>query len=82
MQTRADILAQLRTLLVDMFEVDAGAVTPEARLYEDLDIDSIDAVDLVLQLQQTAGRKIPQEALKSARTVGDVIDAVAALLQI
>lgn len=81
MQTRAEIQTKLTELLVDMFEVDASAVTPTTRLYEDLDIDSIDAIDLVVKLKEVTGKKIQPEEFKSVRTVDDVITAIEKLLQ-
>lgn len=59
MQNREQILAMLTTILVDEFEIEAEAITPEANLYEELDLDSIDAVDLVIKLQQLTGKKDP-----------------------
>lgn len=58
MQNREQILAMLTTILVDEFEIDADAITTEANLYQELDLDSIDAVDLVIKLQQLTGKKI------------------------
>jgi acyl carrier protein len=81
MQTRAEIQAQLTELLVEMFEVDADAVHPQTRLYEELDIDSIDAVDLVVRLKEVTGKKIKPEEFKSVRTVDDVVTAIEKLLQ-
>ena len=77
---KAEVLATLTRYLVEMFEVPEAAVTPEAKLFEDLDLDSIDAVDLVVRLQDYTGRKIPVAEFKSVRTVGDVVDQVHALL--
>jgi len=74
------ILAKLRELLVDKFEVDPARITPEADLYRDLDLDSIDAVDLVIKLQEMTGRRIKPEEFKSVRTIGDVCVAVDRLL--
>jgi acyl carrier protein len=63
-----------------LFEVDEEAITPEARLYQDLDLDSIDAIDLVVHLQKLTGKKIKPEEFKSVRSVNDVVDAVERLL--
>jgi acyl carrier protein len=78
--TRDEIFATLSEYLQEMFEVPAGSITPEARLFEDLDLDSIDAVDLVVRLQDLTGRKIKPEAFKTVRTVSDVVDRVHDLL--
>ncbi len=81
MQSREQILAKLTTILVDEFEIDADAITPEANLYQELDLDSIDAVDLVIKLQQLTGKKIQPEEFKSVRTVKDVVNAIEGLVK-
>ncbi|MFM4808044.1 acyl carrier protein [Aeromonas hydrophila] len=78
--TRDDIFAQIKAALVELFEVDEEAITPEARLYQDLELDSIDAIDLVVHLQKLTGKKIKPEEFKSVRSVNDVVDAVEHLL--
>ncbi|WP_115718770.1 acyl carrier protein [Gallaecimonas mangrovi] len=78
--TRDQIFAELKTILVDDFEIDAEAVVPEAHLYTDLDLDSIDAVDLVVKLQDLTGKKIQPEQFKTVRTIDDVVDAVLSLV--
>ncbi len=76
MQSREDIFATLRDALVELFELDADRVTLEANLYEDLEIDSIDAVDLIDHIKRQTGKKIAAEEFKAVRTVGDVVEAV------
>ncbi len=78
--TRDEIFATLSEYLQEMFEVPAESVTLEAKLFEDLDLDSIDAVDLVVRLQDLTGKKIKPEAFKTVRTVSDVVDRVHDLL--
>ncbi|MGO3698914.1 MULTISPECIES: acyl carrier protein [Halomonas] len=78
---RAEILAHIRKTLVDLFDLNASEIEPDARLYEDLDIDSIDAVDLVVELKQFTGRRIKPEDFKSVRTISDVVTAVEHLMQ-
>lgn len=80
MLSREDIAARLRTYLEEMFEVPGDKIKTDARLAEDLDLDSIDAVDLVVKLQELTGRKLKVDEFKSVRTVGDVIDRVHAVL--
>lgn len=79
-KSREEILEYLRGVLVELFEIKPEQVVPEANLYEDLDIDSIDAVDLILKLKDLTGRKIQPQAFKHVRTVGDVIDAIQAVM--
>ncbi|GGX86780.1 acyl carrier protein [Litchfieldella qijiaojingensis] len=78
---RAEIFTHVHKTLVEMFDLDAGDIKPEARLYEDLDIDSIDAVDLVVELKQFTGRRINPDDFKSVRTIDDVVNAVERLMQ-
>lgn len=80
MTSREDIAALLNKLLTEMFEVDPQAIRPEARLYDDLDVDSIDAVDLVVELRKLTGKQIDPDEFKAVRTVDDVINAVASLV--
>jgi len=79
MQTRDQIFAQLKSLLVELFEIPAEKIVPEAHLFKDLDIDSIDAIDLMMHLKELTGKKIQPEAFKHVRTVQDVVEAVALL---
>ena len=76
MQSREEIFTTLQEALVELFELDAERVTLEANLYQDLEIDSIDAVDLIDHIKRQTGKKIAAEQFKSVRTVGDVVDAV------
>jgi acyl carrier protein len=80
MLSKDEVYHRLAHYLVDMFEVPEEKIRPEARLYEELDLDSIDALDLVVKLQEITGRRIPPQEFKTVRTVGDVVDRVAALL--
>ncbi len=78
--TDEQILEKLRAILADSFEIDPARVTPAAHLFEELDLDSIDAVDLAIKLQEITGKRIKPEDFKSVRTVGDVIGTVQTLL--
>lgn len=75
-----DTYAHVCGLLVELFEVEPSKIHPEARLYQDLEIDSIDAIDLILKLKDYTGRKLKPEEFKHVRTVGDVARAVQALV--
>jgi len=80
MQSTDDIHEHLKRMLAELFEVDPAKVRLEARLYEDLDIDSIDAIDLMLKLKETTGRKIQPEEFRHVRTVADIVETVRAML--
>ena len=81
MQTKESIYDYLHNTLVELFEVNPNDITPSALLYEDLDIDSIDAVDMVVKLKNvTQNKRLDPSHFKSVRTVQDVVDAVYLLL--
>lgn len=74
--TKDAIYQRIAQILQETFDIDAGTIRPEAKLYEDLDIDSIDAVDLIVQLKPLAGKRLDAESFKSVRTIQDVVDAL------
>ena len=81
MESKETIYEQLQKILSELFEVDASEIKPESRLYEDLDIDSIDAVDMIVKLKAYTNKKrLEPSNFKSVRTVQDVVDAVYVLL--
>ena len=79
MKTKEEVLSAIVDVLVSEFELDRAKLVPEARLFEDLNLDSIDAVDLVVRLQQQTGLKVKAEDFKAIRTLGDVADVIVKL---
>ncbi|HCH3861262.1 TPA: acyl carrier protein [Vibrio parahaemolyticus] len=75
------VFEQVKVALVELFEIDADDIQPDAHLYQDLDLDSIDAVDLVVHLQNVTGKKIKPAEFSTVRTVDDVVNAVTELLK-
>ncbi|HUB92128.1 MAG TPA: acyl carrier protein [Dyella sp.] len=75
-----DILLRLKDVLHETFEIDPARVTPDTHLFTDLELDSIDAVDLAIQVQDMTGMRIKPEDFKNVRTVGDVVANVRTLL--
>jgi acyl carrier protein len=71
-----DLFPTISKTLQELFDIPADKITLEARLYEDLDIDSIDAVDLIIKMRKITGKKVEPEMFKSVRTIGDVITAL------
>lgn len=74
--TKNELFERIATILHENFEIDRARIAPEAKLYDDLDIDSIDAVDLIVQLKPLLGRGLQPDAFKSVRTVQDVVDVL------
>jgi acyl carrier protein len=79
--TRDEILTRVRDILAETFEIDPERIKPEATLFADLDLDSIDAIDLVVKLQEWTGRRVPEETLRAVRTVDDVVSMIEAHLR-
>lgn len=80
MHTHDEILDRIRTTLVELFGLDPAAIDAQARLYEDLEIDSIDVVDLMDEVQRYTGRKVTPEDFRSVRTVADLVSVMQRLL--
>lgn len=73
---REELFKHVKETLVKEFECDESKIVPEARFYEDLDLDSIDAVDLIVQLRNERNIEVLSEDFKSIRTVGDLLDVL------
>lgn len=74
--TKEEIHRELKTLFAEIFEIDGSKVNPRAKLYEDLGLDSIDAIDLIIKLQELTGKRMQPDEFKSVRTVQDVVDVL------
>jgi acyl carrier protein len=70
---QAEIFSRLSELLVNEFDIDPAAITADAKLAEDLDIDSIDAIDMIVRLKEITGKKVPPERFQEVSTVGDIV---------
>ena len=80
MTSQEEIFTQLKAIMVDLFEINEVDIRLDASLYDDLDLDSIDAIDMVVRLQAIVGKKIEPEDFKNARIVQDVVDAMHKLI--
>lgn len=78
--THDEIFARVAAVLEETFEIERDRIRPEARLYDDLDVDSIDAVDLLVKLKPMLDKPLKPEQFKSVRTVQDVVEALAQLI--
>lgn len=77
MKNKEELFTEIRQSLVELFELKPEQITLDADLYTDLDIDSIDAIDLLAVLREKSGTRLSPEQFREVRTVGDVIDKVA-----
>lgn len=71
-----EIFAEIKAMLVKQFELEPEQITLEANLFTDLDLDSIDAIDMVVYLQKKTGKKFSPEQFKTVRTINDVVEVV------
>lgn len=78
---REQVFEQVQNALVELFELDAADIQLETKLYQELDLDSLDAVDLVVHLQKLTGKKIKPDEFKTVRSVEDIVNAVEDLLK-
>jgi acyl carrier protein len=76
MYTKEEIFNTIKDILIKDFGCDEAKVKIESALVEDLDLDSIDAVDLIVKLQGQIKQKVDPEDFKQIRTLQDVVDAV------
>ena len=80
MATEAEIEQRIKDILVAEFEIDPARLTPDVNLFTEFDLDSIDAVDLVVRLQNETGKRIDPESFRAVRTLRDVTVAVTKLV--
>ena len=74
-----EALHKIREIFAKNFNINPAEVQLTSKLYEELGLDSLDAVDLVLELQEITGKKIKPEVFKGVRTVSDVVMVVISL---
>ena len=74
--TEQEVRTLLTDALVNLFEIEPERIKPETNLYEDLEIDSIDAIDLIDHIKRETGRKLQVEDFRNVRTVEDVVQTV------
>jgi acyl carrier protein len=73
---KEEVFNHLKEIMVELFEIPEDDILLGAKLYEDLDIDSIDAVDMIAKLRELTGQRIKPESFKDVRTVEDIIVAI------
>lgn len=78
--SKEEIFEEVKKILVEEMEIDEEAVTSDANLFEDLELDSIDAVDIAVRMQKFTDKKLPPEEFKKIRTINDVVEAVYGLV--
>ncbi len=75
-EQRNEVLSLLSEKMSEMFEVERSSILTSTHLFKDLDLDSIDAIDLAVHLQEYTGKKVEEDALRELQTVGDVVELI------
>ena len=78
--SKEEIFNKICEILKQEFEIEDSKLTKDANLFTDLDLDSIDAVDLAVRLQQYTNKRISPEEFKEIRTLNDVVEAIYKLI--
>ena len=79
--SRAEILRQIQLMMKELFQLDSDRVQPTTRLIEDLELDSLDAIDLAVKVEETTGLAFDEAQIVKLRTIEDVIIAIDALVR-
>ena len=77
---KEEIYTTLKDVIIDLFEIDENDITPDSSLYEDLDLDSIDAVDLAVKITEITGKRVNPDDFKKVVTVQDLVDTADKML--
>lgn len=79
MSSYDETFQQLKEKLIELFELEESEIVADARMYQDLDIDSIDTVDLMVELKKHTGKDLSPKLFKDARTIDDVVKVIVAI---
>jgi len=76
MLTREEVFDRVRSTMQELFDLGPERIQMETKLIEDLDLDSIDAIDLAARLEEITHQRLPEETLRALRTVQDVVTLI------
>lgn len=76
MLAQEQVLEKLREWMEELFEIEPEDIQLDSNLYSDLDVDSIDAIDLVVKIKELTGKQVKPEDFKNVRTVQDVVSVI------
>lgn len=77
---RSEIFERVRDTLSEYFEIPPAEIRLESHLRDDLDLDSVDAIDMAVRLQDLTATRFEEESLKNLQTVGDTVDLIERLM--
>lgn len=76
MKDKTEIFNKVVEILTDEFELEENSISMDVNLYNELGLDSIDAVDLIIRLQELTGKKIDSQTFREVSTVADIVNAI------
>lgn len=79
--SREEIFEEIKTAMVELFELDAAQIQLESKVVEDLDLDSIDALELAVRMEAMTGQRFDPESFREMRTVKDIVDILERILE-
>jgi len=74
--SKQEVFEHIKGVLIDLFEIEEERLVPQARLYDDLDIDSIDTIDLLIELKKFVGKDIDPDSFIDAKTIDEVAEVI------
>ena len=77
---RSEVIEKVNKVLIDGFEINVQKLQPEAHLYHDLGIDSLDAVDMLVFLEEQTGIQVKGEWFRSVRRLDDIYNVMETVL--
>jgi acyl carrier protein len=78
--SRSEILEKIQAMMKELFELEPERVQPEAKLIDDLELDSLDAIDLAVKVEETTGLAFDETKIRQMRTISDVIDSIESII--
>ncbi|WP_294493815.1 acyl carrier protein [uncultured Ruminobacter sp.] len=74
--TESEIFEELKKIVAENFEIEPEKITMDSNIITDLDMDSIDAIDMVAELQKKLGCRFSAEDFKAVKTIGDIVRVI------
>ncbi len=80
-ESTKDTFDRVQEIMVELFELEPDQINLQAHLVNDLDLDSIDAVDMIVQIQSKSGIAVNEDAFRNLRTIADVVELMDVMLK-
>lgn len=78
---KQSLIKEINQVMIDGFELDPAQLTPEAKIVDDLELDSLDAIDMLVFLEEKIKIKVDAETFRTVKTLDDVYNVVEKVLR-